>query len=98
SRVPLALCCLFSVPSPAGGPPSAAPASPRIDYGRSVRPILSNNCFKCHGPDAHERKADLRLDIRAEALRAVDSGKKVIVPGDPAASALVRRIFSTDDD
>jgi hypothetical protein len=98
SGVLLALFSLLAPHSRADHLPAAGPAKPRIDYGRSVRPILSNNCFKCHGPDAKERKADLRLDARAEALRAVDSGRKVIFPGDPSASALVRRIFSSDDE
>jgi hypothetical protein len=64
---------------------------PRIDFNRDVRPILSDNCFYCHGPDPKHRQADLRLDLRDEALKA-----EAIVPGDPEASALVERIFSED--
>jgi hypothetical protein len=65
-----------------------------IDFDRQVRPILSNNCFKCHGPDANERQAELRLDLRDEALQPADSGVPAIVPGKPNESPLVRRIFS----
>ncbi len=65
----------------------------RVEFNRDVRPILSDNCFLCHGPDKDRRKADLRLDLRDEALRA-----EVIVPGKPDESELVARILSTDPD
>jgi hypothetical protein len=67
-----------------------------INYDRQIRPILSNNCFKCHGPDAEQRESGLRLDLRDEALKPADSGKRAIVPGKPQASRLIERIFSTD--
>jgi mono/diheme cytochrome c family protein len=76
-------------------PATARAADPAIDYNRQVRPILSNNCFQCHGPDADQREAGLRLDVRDAALAPADSGKPAIVPGQPEASGLVRRIFST---
>ena len=69
----------------------------RIEFNRDVRPILSDNCFHCHGPDENARQADLRLDIREKALQATGSGEKAIVPGKPDESELVRRIFSEDD-
>ncbi len=68
-----------------------APAT--IQFNRDVRPILSDNCFYCHGNDANHRQADLRLDLRDEVLR---SG--AMVPGSPDESELVARILSTDDD
>jgi hypothetical protein len=71
------------------------PSKSAIDYNRQVRPILSNNCYKCHGPDADVREAELRLDVRAEALKPAESGKPAIVPGDPGKSGLVKRIFAT---
>ena len=74
---------------------SAAGAGPVIDYNRQVRPILSQNCFACHGPDADKRQAELRLDERASALVPAESGKPAIVPGNAEASALVKRIFAT---
>jgi len=62
-----------------------------INFNRDIRPILSNNCFACHGPDEKSQKAGLRLDTRAEA---VSSG--AIVPGQPEASELLRRVLSND--
>jgi hypothetical protein len=70
-----------------------ARAGDEIRFNRDVRPILSDNCFLCHGPDKNKRKAKLRLDDREIAL-----AKKAIVPGDIRASELVRRIFTTDPD
>ena len=69
-------------------PPAAAAP---LDFNRDVRPILSNNCFACHGPDEKERKADLRLDTREGALADLD-GHAAVVPGKPAASELVARL------
>ncbi len=66
-----------------------------IDYNLQVRPILSNACFQCHGPDADERQGELRLDDRDAALAPAESGKPAIVPGNADASALVKRIFAT---
>src|SRR5262245_4173759 len=72
----------------------SAPAGDRpVDFNRDVRPILSNNCFACHGPDEKERKADLRLDTREGALADLD-GHQAIVPGKPGASELVARLTS----
>ena len=73
--------------------PAAAPAP---DFQREVRPILSRQCFACHGPDEHARKAGLRLDLREAALAPAKSGQRALVPGKPDASELVRRITSTD--
>ena len=70
----------------------------KIDYGRHIRPILSNICFRCHGPDAESRQAGLRFDVREVAVAALDSGKVAIVPGHGDASELVRRISSSDAD
>ena len=69
-----------------------------IDYNRDVRPILSNQCFKCHGFDPGTRKAKLRLDLREEALKPAGSDEVPIVPGKPEASELMRRIESRDQE
>lgn len=71
----------------------AAVAADDVDFNRDIRPILADNCFACHGPDANHRKGDLRLDVRDDAIAA-----KAITPGKPDVSKLVARILSTDPD
>lgn len=65
--------------------------APRIEFNRDIRPIITENCYACHGPDKNQRKAKLRLDQREVALE-----RKAIVPGKPQDSRLVEHIFSTD--
>jgi hypothetical protein len=72
---------------------SVSLAAAPLSFNREVRPILSDKCFACHGPDASTREAKLRLDVRESAL---DRG--VIVPGDPEASELIHRILADDAD
>jgi Protein of unknown function (DUF1553)/Protein of unknown function (DUF1549)/Planctomycete cytochrome C len=69
-----------------------------ISYNFQVRPILSDKCFNCHGPDANKRQAGLRLDIREEAYKALrdNPGSHAIVPGDPSLSELYLRVSSGD--
>ena len=68
-------------------------------FNADVRPILSENCFSCHGPDTANNKADLRLDRPDDAIRVhPKSGVRAIVPGDPSASEAWRRILSRDPD
>ncbi|HRX13137.1 MAG TPA: hypothetical protein P5210_15845, partial [Draconibacterium sp.] len=69
-----------------------------ISYNRDIRPILSDKCFLCHGPDAKTRKAGLRLDMQegAFAESTINKGHFAIVPGSAEGSELIRRIESTD--
>jgi len=69
-----------------------------ISFNRDIRPILSENCFYCHGQDPNKRKAGLRLDVREAAMKPSESDEIAIVPGDVAKSALIARILSTDSD
>ena len=62
-----------------------------VEFDRDIRPILSDKCFHCHGPDAERREADLRLDTREGATSSV------VAPGDPEASELIARITSDDE-
>ncbi|MBL9083678.1 MAG: DUF1549 domain-containing protein, partial [Planctomycetales bacterium] len=76
-------------------PAALLAASP--DFQRDVRPILAKHCLKCHGPDEHGRQGGLRLDLREAALRPAESGERAVVPGDVAASEMLRRVTSADD-
>src|SRR5262249_17123489 len=83
----LVLLSLAAVVSPAVG------ATNQISFNRDIRPILSENCYACHGPDKNQRKAKLRLDIREVALE-----REAIVPGKPEESKLIEHILATDPD
>ena len=56
----------------------------KVDFNRYIRPILSDNCYACHGPDAGKRKAGLRFDLKEGALARLKSDNYAIVPGDLA--------------
>ena len=77
----------------AAGPGPQQPPHKDLQYNRDVRPILLDACFSCHGPDSASRKADLRLDQFEAAVAA-----GAIVPGDPQASEIIKRIQSADPD
>lgn len=82
--------------APIIGPANASPDDKRsVDFRRDIRPLLSDKCFTCHGPDENQRVGQLRLDLRQSALTAHD-GKTAIVPRDLDASELIRRIVSTN--
>ena len=85
SVTPFLLCCLSFA--------SLASASGKMQFNRDIRPILSDKCFHCHGPDSKNQKADLRLDVREAAIK---DGH--ITPGKPELSMIIERILSTDED
>ncbi|HTD65615.1 MAG TPA: DUF1549 domain-containing protein, partial [Candidatus Limnocylindria bacterium] len=64
-----------------------------LSFNRDIRPILSDNCFRCHGSDKNSRKAKMRLDVREEAL-----AKEAFVPGNAGESELIKRIYTTNED
>lgn len=84
--LPLFTALLFIPVAMAGG-------SEPVGFNRDVRPILSDRCFACHGPDEHSRAAGLRLDVRDSAIEFGG-----FVPGDPEASELIRRVTTADAD
>ena len=75
----------------------SASAADKLDFNRDIRPILSDNCFACHGFDAKKRKAELRLDTPEGAYAAID-GTFPVKPGDASASTIIHRALSTDED
>lgn len=79
------------------GPLRTTAEEPDVSFNRDVRPILSDHCFTCHGPDSGARKAGLRLDRKEEALAILESGSAAVVPGDPDASELLARITDEDE-
>lgn len=84
--------CLFTFAT-LGLQATEPPVPAKIVFNRDVQPILSDNCFYCHGNDPKHREADLRLDIRDEALKA-----EAFIPGKAAKSELVSRILTNDED
>lgn len=75
---------------------SGAQPDNHVDFNRDIRPLLSNRCFLCHGPDEGNRKAKLRLDNREGALRDLD-GYSAVVPGKPSMSEIIVRVLDDDD-
>ena len=72
-----------------------AASNATIEFNRDIRPILSDRCYTCHGPDTNKRQSKLRLDIESIAKSDL-GGHFAIVPADPASSELIRRVGSND--
>lgn len=87
---------IFTVSLFAGSASSSVAAEGRIEFNRDIRPILSNNCYQCHGPDKNQLQAGLRLDRSESAQSKLESGHTAIVPHDPTASELIARITTSD--
>src|SRR5256885_13918510 len=80
------------------GVSASAATKGAIDFDRDIRPILSDKCFACHGPDEKERKAKFRLDRKDDAFKPLKSGDLAIVTGHPEKSELIARITTKDED
>ena len=78
--------------------PLSAAAADSVRFNRDIRPVLSDKCFHCHGPDEKERKADLRLDLREAAIKGGKSGHPGIDLQKPENSEVLRRVLTTDED
>ncbi len=90
------LICLFLSCKQQAGNGESLPGS--VSYNFHIRPILSDKCFKCHGPDANKREAELRLDIASFAFAPLKEtkGAFALVPGSPELSEMLKRVTSTD--
>jgi hypothetical protein len=106
SHLPLAIACLLlagsvgAATTPRSEEGKAGPDAKTVkpaDFAREVRPILSKNCFPCHGSDEAKRAKGLRLDMRETAVRPLRSGETAIVPGDVDSSEMIARITEEDD-
>ncbi len=85
---------LFGLPSRVA---AAEGKTAPVDFNRDIRPLLSKNCFPCHGPDNAQRVSKLRLDQRESAVSKLRKGTIALVPGSPAQSELIRRVTATDE-
>ncbi len=94
SCAPLCLLCLLSLDMATQA--NEDTADRKISFNKDIRPILSDACFQCHGPDDAKREGGLRLDQRNSATAAAESGSFAIVPGDAEKSEIVKRLFSED--
>ncbi|MBL9082577.1 MAG: DUF1549 domain-containing protein, partial [Planctomycetales bacterium] len=90
--------CVNSATAAEAGPTDSADEPTTVDFTRDVRPLLSQHCFACHGPDAGSREAGLRLDRADAACAELESGTIAVVPGKPEASELIARITTDDAD
>jgi hypothetical protein len=91
-----AACERAPTPPPTPAPAAAPRAAGPVSYGRDILPVLSNRCFRCHGPDAAAREGKLRLDVRDDAVALREGGRRAFSPGDPETSEALRRLRHPD--
>jgi len=77
---------------------ASAPAAERVQFNRDIRPIFSDTCFACHGPDENKVKGKLRLDSLDAARKGGKSGEPAITPGHPEKSEVMKRLLTKDTD
>src|SRR4029453_12096075 len=87
-----ALCSALALPCRLVSAPAI------VEFNRDIRPIFSDKCFTCHGPDKANRVTELRFDTEAGAKIALSEGRQSVVPGDPDKSELFPRTAPTDED
>ncbi len=92
----LSITLIASACSPPSGAAVALPD--KVDFNSEIRPILSDRCYKCHGPDNNTRKAKLRLDLEESAKTSSKNGLPIVQPGNTGRSELYLRVASTDPD
>src|SRR5436305_3843416 len=90
----IAICWLMACTSPAAVRKST---KDQIDFNRDIRPIFSENCYACHGPDKNKRKADLRLDMK-DGIFSTHEDRHTVAPGDVEHSELYRRVTTANAD
>src|SRR5258705_9534089 len=92
--IPMVLVCLAPAPVPE---PSSSPEGVEF-FEKKVRPLLVENCFRCHSATSEKLKGSLKLDSREAALRGGESGKAAIVPGEPEKSLLIEAVRWSNGD
>jgi len=92
----IAFTVLIAGSGPTNRAEAAGPGTTKVDFDREIRPLLSDRCFRCHGPNEKDRKGGFRLDQEKSALGTAESGERPIVPGKPESSELIRRITADD--
>src|SRR4051794_29016460 len=97
SRIPIWAAMLWTMLSGPALTLAGDSNAPAIEFNRDIRPILSDKCFTCHGPDKANRTSSLRFDTEDGAFQDLGGGRFAIVAGEPAKSEMVRRISADDE-
>src|SRR3954464_13861656 len=94
----IVLCLVAGLPPLETLAAARKPAKDQIVFNRDIRPIFSENCYACHGPDKNKRKAGLRFDVKEEPFKKLESGDYAIVPGKARQSKMIQLITTKDED